>query len=219
MDGSFGETTSRALLARAGIRRERMVEQGLQFARRVDRRGRFYFVSNPGDKAIDGWVPVRERRTLDPDLRSDDRQARKRPGSAARRADARCISRCRPADRSWSPRLPRRRANVSQSVRAVGESVPIAGPWTLRFVKGGPSVAARADDRSPDIVDGLRRGRGQLLRYCELHRDLRAPAGRGHRVADRSRPGPRERARPVEWPSTSRRSSDRSIASSSMPRA
>ena len=31
--------------------------RGLQFARRADARGRFYFVSNPGEKAIDGWVP------------------------------------------------------------------------------------------------------------------------------------------------------------------
>ena len=36
------------LLVRAGIRRERLVDHGLQFARRVDSAGRFYFVSNPG---------------------------------------------------------------------------------------------------------------------------------------------------------------------------
>ena len=46
------------LLARAGIRRERLVDHGLQFARRVDAVGRVYFLSNPGAQAIDGWVPL-----------------------------------------------------------------------------------------------------------------------------------------------------------------
>ena len=50
------------VLARAGVRRERMVDQGLQFARRVDARGRFYFVSNTGERAIDGWVPFESTR-------------------------------------------------------------------------------------------------------------------------------------------------------------
>ena len=45
------------VLARAGVRRERMVDRGLRFARRADALGRFYFVSNPTEKAVDGWVP------------------------------------------------------------------------------------------------------------------------------------------------------------------
>ncbi len=38
-----------------------MVDRGLQFARRVDALGRVYFISNPGDRALDGWVPLERR--------------------------------------------------------------------------------------------------------------------------------------------------------------
>jgi hypothetical protein len=46
------------LLERAGVSREPMVDLGLQFARRMDPLGRIYFVSNPTDKPVDGWVPL-----------------------------------------------------------------------------------------------------------------------------------------------------------------
>ncbi len=46
------------LLVRAGVRRERLVDHGLQFARRVDAAGRVYFLSNPGALAIDRWIPI-----------------------------------------------------------------------------------------------------------------------------------------------------------------
>ena len=49
------------LLDRAGVLRERMVDRGVQFARRADSRGRIYFVSNPTEKPIDGWVPLDTR--------------------------------------------------------------------------------------------------------------------------------------------------------------
>ena len=52
-----GETLD-ALLSRAGIVRESLVEHGLEFARRRSEQGRFYFVSNTSTVDLDGWVPV-----------------------------------------------------------------------------------------------------------------------------------------------------------------
>ena len=135
------------VLARAGIRRERMVEQGLQFARRADRRGRFYFVSNPSEKAIDGWVPFE---SAAPSMQIFDPMTGRR-GSALVRSAAggREVYLQMPAGGSLvvaasAPPLGER----FESFRAAGESVPVAGPWTLRFVKGGPSVPpARTIDR------------------------------------------------------------------------
>jgi hypothetical protein len=46
------------LLERARVSREPLVDQGLQFARRIDNLGRIYFVSNPTGKPVDGWVPL-----------------------------------------------------------------------------------------------------------------------------------------------------------------
>ena len=188
------------VLTRAGVRRERMVDQGLQFARRADARGRFYFVSQHR-RACGRWVgAIREHRTID--RRSSIRWTAggETPSFAVRPEDGRCISSFRRAGRSWSPRLvhaARERFENYQRRRRGDADRRAVDP---QLHQGRPDVASRALDRPSDLVDGLRRGRGQLLRHRQLHREICAPAGRRRRVADRSRPGPRERTRPVEWP-------------------
>ena len=46
------------LLASAGIKRETMVDQGLQFVRRKHAKGHYYFILNQGNNPLDGWVPL-----------------------------------------------------------------------------------------------------------------------------------------------------------------
>ena len=90
------------LLARADVQREPMLDHGLQFARRVDAMGRIYFVSNPGDRAVDGWVPIDSRAAtvmaFDPmdgrrgrlTARGSGASARDLPADACRRVVDRC---------------------------------------------------------------------------------------------------------------------------------
>jgi hypothetical protein len=46
------------LLTAAGVKRERMVDTGLQLVRRSYAKGNYYFISNWGEKTVDGWVPL-----------------------------------------------------------------------------------------------------------------------------------------------------------------
>lgn len=46
------------LLAVADVKREPMVDNGLQYIRRRHDRGHYYFIANWSDKAVDGWVPL-----------------------------------------------------------------------------------------------------------------------------------------------------------------
>lgn len=46
------------LLEYAGVQREAMVDQGLQFVRRSHDSGQTYFIVNRGDQAVNGWVPL-----------------------------------------------------------------------------------------------------------------------------------------------------------------
>ena len=46
------------LLSFAGIRREAMVDEGLEFVRRTYKQGSCYFIANGSDKPVDGWVPL-----------------------------------------------------------------------------------------------------------------------------------------------------------------
>jgi hypothetical protein len=47
-----------ALLTAAGVKREKMVDAGLQVVRRSHATGNYYFIVNWGNKAVDGWVPI-----------------------------------------------------------------------------------------------------------------------------------------------------------------
>jgi hypothetical protein len=127
------------LLARAGVRREPMVDRGLQFARRVDAMGRVYFVSNPADRAIDGWVPLDSRA---PSVMAFDPMNGRHGSVTVRGSDAgREVYLQIPAGGSLilaeSPATPRA---AFSAYRTNGEPVAVAGSWTVRFVKGGPRL-------------------------------------------------------------------------------
>jgi hypothetical protein len=49
------------MLSFSGIKREKMVDGGLQFIRRQDVDGPFYFIVNRSSSAIDGWIPIRDK--------------------------------------------------------------------------------------------------------------------------------------------------------------
>ena len=129
------------LLVRAGIRRERLVDHGLQFARRVDSVGRVYFLSNPGAQAIDGWVPLDS--TAPAIQLFDPMTGRSGAAQVRAAADGREVYLQIPIGGSLlvaAANAPAREA--FESYRAAGDAVPIAGPWTLRFTKGGPTLPA-----------------------------------------------------------------------------
>jgi hypothetical protein len=162
------------VLARAGIRRERMVDQGLRFARRADARGRFYFVSNPGERAIDGWVPIEidaaAIQIFSPmDGRSGNALVR---GAAGGREAYLQIPPGGSLVVAASATPARERF---ESYRAAGSPVAIAGPWTLRFLKGGPALPS---ERSID----------RLLSWTTLGEDAVAFSGTASYTATFSRP-------------------------------
>ncbi len=130
------------LLARAGVQREPMVDRGLQFARRVDAMGRVYFLSNPGERAVDEWVPL--------DSRSDTMVAfdpmSGRHGRVMTRASgtAHEVYLQIPAGGSLIvAESPSPAGEAFDMFRAAGDSSAVAGPWTVRFLKGGPRLPSR----------------------------------------------------------------------------
>jgi alpha-L-rhamnosidase len=136
------------LLARAGVRREPMVDHGLQFARRADRLGRVYFVSNPGDRAIDGWVPLDSRAGA---LIGFDAMNGRNGHLAVRASGAgrEVYLQIPPGGSLILAESPAPARTSFESYRAAGEAVVVRGPWTVRFLKGGPRLP------SQHIVDRL----------------------------------------------------------------
>ena len=127
------------LLARAGVRREPMVDHGLQFARRADALGRIYFVSNPGGRPVDGWVPIDSRAVSLVGFDAMNGRSGNLPVRAS--GGEREVHLQIPAGGSLivadSPQPASAQFN---SYRAAGEPVTVGGPWTIRFLKGGPRL-------------------------------------------------------------------------------
>jgi hypothetical protein len=127
------------LLERANVRREAMVDHGLHFARRADAMGRIYFVSNPGDRTVDGWMPIDSRggtvMAFDPMTGRNGRLTVRTAGTA------REIFLQVPAGGSLIVAESAAPAGATfDAFRSAGESVHVAGPWTVRFLEGGPRL-------------------------------------------------------------------------------
>jgi hypothetical protein len=119
-----------------------MVDRGLQFARRIDAVGRIYFVSNPGDRAIDGWVPLDSGAAT---VIAFDPMTGRHGGAMARAGEAgREIYLQIPAGGSLIVAESRSTARAAfEAYRAAGEPIRIDGPWSLRFVEGGPRLPSQ----------------------------------------------------------------------------
>lgn len=131
------------LLTRAGVARESMVDQGLGYVRRQDGSAHHYFISNRGEQAIDGWVPLAtpSRSVAVFDLMTG------KAGVGATRVNAEggtdVYVQLAPGE-SWALRTSADEARGERHVyrRAQGQPQPLTGTWSVSFVKGGPELPA-----------------------------------------------------------------------------
>jgi hypothetical protein len=131
------------LLVRAGVSRESLVDQGLEFTRRRYAGGRYYFIANSSAQRVSGWIPLADRSAhavlFDP--------------MTGKRGDAR-LNRTPAGTLQVQLRLmPGESVIVASASVATGERDPfpgvsgpplnVAGPWTVTFVAGGPVLPDR----------------------------------------------------------------------------
>ena len=132
------------LLAQAGVQRETLVDSGLQCERRRTAGGHTYFVANWGDKPVAAWVPLataaKAANLYDP--------MTEQLGAAAVRQSAQgrpevyvqlapggsCLLDTKEAAAATGAAYAYR--------RPAGAAQPVAGPWAVRFVSGGPALPA-----------------------------------------------------------------------------
>ncbi|MFC5411244.1 glycosyl hydrolase [Larkinella bovis] len=133
------------LLMTAGVKREKLVDSGLQFVRRSHAKGQYYFIANWGEKAVDGWVPLQTtgkavalyspmteklgmanfRTTAD----GGEVYLQLAPGeSCVLETFAAAVS--GPAYAYWKP---------------AAKAQEIKGTWTINFVDGGPQLPTKKE--------------------------------------------------------------------------
>jgi arylsulfatase A-like enzyme len=130
-----------ALLEQVGVAREPLRDLGLAFTRRRHASGRYYFVANPGAAAVEGWLKLattaRAVALYDP-MRGTRGWAALRPaGSGATSvyvqlaAGESLVLATHAADAG---------GEAYPNVETAGAPLAVEGPWTVRFVRGGPEL-------------------------------------------------------------------------------
>ncbi|GAB3838086.1 glycosyl hydrolase [Hymenobacter jeollabukensis] len=136
------------LLAAAGVRRETMVDSGLEFIRRRHAKGHYYFVTNWSGKAVDGWVPLHTAAKAV----ALYNPLTEKLGMAGLRTSTQgtpeVYLQLAPGE---SCILETNEAPVSAPsyayLKPAGAAQPLAGPWSVSFVTGGPTLPAKAETR------------------------------------------------------------------------
>ena len=128
-----------ALLSTAKIRREAMVDSGLQFVRRQYQGGHYYFISNPGTKTFSGDLNLQSKATsvilFDPMLERSGLAKVKAPsnGNASFRLDL------QPGE-SVIVQLSDVviKGKPFPYTESIGLPQPIKRDWKIKFIQGGP---------------------------------------------------------------------------------
>jgi hypothetical protein len=130
------------LLARAGVKREAMVDQGLQFVRRSrGAAGRYYFIANWGESQMDGWVPLQVKAAsaaiFDP-MHGRSGFARLRASGAG---GVEVYLQLAPGQSCIVETFDAVvRGILYAYFKPAGPPHEITGAWTVKFVAGGPEL-------------------------------------------------------------------------------
>lgn len=136
------------LLSAAGIRRESLVDQGLQFIRRRQGEGKSYFIVNPQPQPVDGWVTLkasaRSVAIFDP-MREEKALASRRVSEAGVQEvylqlapGESCIL------KTFETVV---RGPLYKYFETKGAPQPIKGAWSVSFVEGGPVLPLAVEIR------------------------------------------------------------------------
>ena len=138
------------MLAYAGVRREEMTNRGLQFVRRIDRDGSFYFISNFSDRPFEGWVPLMCNGTA---AAIFDPMSRTVGVAKSRRQQKGQMDVCLQLDPWQGIIIKTWRTKVSGQPYAykkvAGDTIMLNGPWQLSFIEGGPVLPQPAEIPRP----------------------------------------------------------------------
>jgi putative sterol carrier protein len=143
-DGAFvmSDNLDRAL-SYAGVKRERLVDKGLQYVRRQHDNGNYYFVANWGDKAVEGWIPLQTEAQAVALFNPMTEQAGYANLRQASAGESEVYVQLAPGESciletSASPAS----GKLYTYTRPVGNAQEIKGNWNISFVEGGPALPA-----------------------------------------------------------------------------
>jgi hypothetical protein len=129
------------LLALAGIAREGLVDKGLEFARRRAGDRPFYFLRNPGDREVAGWIPLTTSASA---AMIFDPMTGRRGVAQTRRAGATLEVHLviPPAASLIVATVASAAGDRFPLLTPAGAAIDVIGPWQVAFIDGGPERPA-----------------------------------------------------------------------------
>jgi hypothetical protein len=131
-----------ALLEKAGVLREPLVDRGLAFVRRRHTGGRTYFVANPGTTPVQGWLRLATDARA---VASYDPMRGSRGWARVRQAGQGAAEVYVQLGAGESLVLATHAAGGVEAypyVEPTGPAQAVEGSWTVRFIRGGPELPA-----------------------------------------------------------------------------
>jgi len=129
-----------ALLAYVNVKRESMVDKGLQYIRKNYSDGKIYFINNPGDSAFEGWIPVK----TDVVSAALFNPMHKTMGKAGLRKAENYVEVYLQLQPGESLILNTFSTTINSPYypyyQIAADKQPVTGTWDITFVKGGPSL-------------------------------------------------------------------------------
>jgi hypothetical protein len=129
------------LLNNAGINRESMTDDGLQFVRRTYKNGNSYFIANHGDKAVNNWVNLSVNAAsvviFDPMTKKYGLAKSKKLG----KDQTAVYLQLQPGESCILQTFPLKTSVANYAYyQPAGKQVAINGTWALNFTQGGPTL-------------------------------------------------------------------------------
>lgn len=137
------------LLSFAGINRETMVDNGLQFIRRKHDKSHYYFIANWGDHAVDGWIPLQTSAKsiaiFDPMLEKNGLAALRTSATGMNEVYLQLAPGQSCVLKTFGTVLS---APLFSYLTAIGDPQEINGAWSVEFVEGGPELPSPIEIRA-----------------------------------------------------------------------
>lgn len=139
-----------AVLERAGIRRETLVDRGLGYTRRSHEDGKYYFIANWSEAAVEGWIPLET--TAEDIVLFDPVNGEK--GRARRRSSGNGDAEVYLQLPHGSSVILKTRSSKTEGAswkywEPVGEATVLEGTWRLQALEGGPELPEPVETAAP----------------------------------------------------------------------
>jgi len=132
-----------ALLTAAGVQRETMVDNSLEFVRRSHAKGHYYFITNWGEKPVASWVPLQTAAKAVALYNPMTEQMGMATVRTAKAGTPEVYLQLAPGE---SCILETNTAAVNAPTYSyrtpAGAPQPVQGTWNVKFVSGGPTLPA-----------------------------------------------------------------------------